>query len=220
VTDTPTLVLGRIRTMDPAQPVVRAMLVAGDRVAAVGDPAALPAGTSRVPAAGVVVPGFVDARVHTLIAGIERRRLTISAAGSVAEVCDRIGAWLAARPDADWVVVGAHVHAEDLADGRLPDRHDLDRVTGGRAVVLDRRTHDAIANSDALRRCCLDAATPRPGRRPDRARPGWRADRAARRAAGRGPGDGAGAGGLPRGAPRRAAGRAGAPALPRCHRGR
>ncbi|WP_432841779.1 amidohydrolase [Dactylosporangium sp. CA-092794] len=170
------LVLGRIHTMDPAGAHAEAMLVSGGRVAAVGDAAGLraaaPAGTREVEALGVVVPGFLDSHLHTLIAGVERRRLVIAEAGSVAEVCDRIGAWLAARPGSDWVVVGAHFHAEDLAEGRLPDRYDLDRVTGGTvtggtvtggpAVVLDRRTHDAIANSEALRRCGIDARTPDP----------------------------------------------------------
>ncbi|MGW4729772.1 amidohydrolase [Streptomyces shenzhenensis] len=159
------LLLGRIRTMDPARPVVRGMLVAGDRITALGEPDRLRAmapGSHEVEAAGVVVPGFLDSHLHTLVVGIERRRLTISEASSVAEVCERIGAWLAERPDLDWAVVGAHFHAEDLAEGRLPDRHDLDKVTGGRPVVLDRRTHDAIANTEALRRCGIDAATPDP----------------------------------------------------------
>ena len=47
------------------------------------------------------------------------KRFTISEAGSVGEVCDRIGAWLAERPELDWVDVGAHFHAEDLAEGRI-----------------------------------------------------------------------------------------------------
>ncbi|MDQ7903649.1 amidohydrolase [Phytohabitans sp. ZYX-F-186] len=142
------------------------MLVADGRVTAVGGRAELraaaPAGTGEVEALGTVVPGFLDSHLHTLTVGVERRRLVIAEAGSIPEVCERIGAWLAERPGLDWVVVGAHFHAEDLAEGRLPDRYDLDKVTGDTAVVLDRRTHDAIANSAALRRAGVDERTPDP----------------------------------------------------------
>ncbi|MET7399664.1 amidohydrolase [Dactylosporangium sp. NPDC005572] len=152
--------------MAPARPPAEAMLVAGGRIAGVGGAAELraaaPPGTVEVAAHGVVVPGFLDSHLHTLTVGVERRRLVISEAASITEVCTRIGAWLAEHQGLDWVVVGAHFHAEDLAEGRLPDRYDLDRVTGDTAVVLDRRTHDAIANSAALRRCGIDAGTPDP----------------------------------------------------------
>ncbi|BCJ62085.1 hypothetical protein C1I93_07050 [Micromonospora endophytica] len=162
----PVLLLGRIHTMDPAMPLASAMLVAEDRVLSIGEAAevraAAPPETIEVAARGVVVPGFLDSHLHTLVTGIEQRRLVIAEANSIQEVCERIGAWLADRPELDWAVVGAHFHAEDLAEGRLPNRYDLDRVTGGTAVVLDRRTHDAIANSAALRRCGIDARTPDP----------------------------------------------------------
>lgn len=159
------IVRGRIRTMDDQRPLAEAMLVRGDRVVATGDlPAmrALAPSAPIEPARGVVVPGFVDAHLHTLVVGLERRRLTISDAGSVREVVERVRDWLAAHPGLDWAVVGAHFHAEDLAEGRLPDRHDLDPVSGGTALYLDRRTHDAIVNTAALDRAGVGRSTPDP----------------------------------------------------------
>ncbi|RBM06277.1 amidohydrolase [Streptomyces sp. PT12] len=163
--DRDVIVRGRVRTMDAARPTAEAMLVRGDRVAATGDLPTLRAlsPSARVEQArGTVLPGFIDAHVHTLVVGLERRRLTISEAGSVREIVERVRDWLAGHPGLDWAVAGLHVHAEDLAEGRLPDRHDLDPVSGTTALYLDRRTHDAIVNSAALARCGIDRSTPDP----------------------------------------------------------
>jgi predicted amidohydrolase YtcJ len=151
--------------MDPARPRAAAMAVRDGRILAVGTRdealAALPAAEVRsVP--GTVVPGLIDAHVHTLIAGLELRRLDVSDARSVAEIVERIGAHLNGGGPDDWLVVAAHVQAEELAEKRLPTRADLDPVTGDRPVFLDRRTHDAVANSAALAAAGIDSATADP----------------------------------------------------------
>jgi predicted amidohydrolase YtcJ len=156
---------GDLRTMDPARPRAAAMAVRDGRILAVGTRdealAALPGAEVRS-APGTVVPGLIDAHVHTLYAGLELRRLDVSDAKSVAEMVERIGAHISSREEDDWLVVAAHVQAEELAEKRLPTRADLDPVTGGRPVFLDRRTHDAIANSAALERAGIDASTADP----------------------------------------------------------
>ncbi|WP_374976693.1 amidohydrolase [Microbacterium trichothecenolyticum] len=159
------IVHGPIRTMDPERPVAEAMLVEDGVIRKVGELADLRRLAPDAPLAaarGTVLPGFIDSHIHTLIVGLERRRLTISDAGSIAEVVERISEWVRDHPEEDWIVVGAHFHAEDLAEGRLPDRRDLDPVSGGAALYLDRRTHDAIVNSEALRRAGIDRSTPNP----------------------------------------------------------
>jgi predicted amidohydrolase YtcJ len=189
---------GDLRTMDPARPRAEAMAVRDGRILAVGSrdeaTSALPGAEVRA-APGTVVPGLIDAHVHTLIAGLELRRLDVSDARSVAEIVERIGAHLrdgcggaatggaangasgnGARTNGalaaaagshgdgadDWLVVAAHVQAEELAEKRLPTRADLDPVTGGRPVILDRRTHDAVANGAALERAGIVVGTPDP----------------------------------------------------------
>ena len=160
------MLVGDLRTMDPARPRAEAMAVRDGRIVAVGSReqalAALPPGVAVRAAPGTVVPGLIDAHVHTLIAGLELRRLDVSDAASVAEIVARIGTHLDTVPDEEWLVVAAHVQAEELAERRLPTRHDLDPVSGGRPVLLDRRTHDAVANGAALARAGIDATTPDP----------------------------------------------------------
>lgn len=162
----PFVLAGELRTMDPARPRAEAMAVHGGRILAVGSReealAAAGPGAEVRSAPGTVLPGLTDAHVHTLIAGLERRRLDVSDAASVGEIVARIGAHLDTAPDEEWVVVAAHVQAEELAEGRLPTRHDLDPVTGDRPVYLDRRTHDAVVNGAALARAGIDATTPDP----------------------------------------------------------
>jgi predicted amidohydrolase YtcJ len=163
--------VGDLRTMDPARPRAEAMAVRDGRILAVGSRdealAALPAGAEVRSAPGTVVPGLIDAHVHTLISGLELRRLDVSDAGSVAEIVERIGAHVSGRGSDgasadDWLVVAAHVQAEELAEKRLPTRADLDPVTGGQPVILDRRTHDAVANGAALERAGVRLGTPDP----------------------------------------------------------
>ncbi|MFT3864403.1 MAG: amidohydrolase [Solirubrobacterales bacterium] len=164
------VLVGDLRTMDPARPRAEALAVRGDRILAVGSAeearAALPGAAVRA-APGTVVPGLIDAHVHTLIAGLELRRLDVSDARSVAEIVERIGAHVSGRGGDgasadDWLVVAAHFQAEELDEKRLPTRADLDPVTGGRPVILDRRTHDAVANGAALARAGVGLDTPDP----------------------------------------------------------
>lgn len=157
---------GDLRTMDAARPRAEAMAVQAGRILAVGSRdealAALPSGAPIRAVPGTVVPGLIDAHVHTLIAGLELRRLDVSDAASVAELVARIGAHLESEPGDGWLVIAAHVQAEELAEGRLPTRDDLDPITGGRPVYLDRRTHDAVVNGAALERAGIRRETPDP----------------------------------------------------------
>lgn len=78
--DAARLVIATIRTMDPAHPLAEAMLVVGDRIAAVGPldavRAAAPAGTLEERLEGVVLPGFIDAHAHAQRAGLKGLQLT------------------------------------------------------------------------------------------------------------------------------------------------
>jgi predicted amidohydrolase YtcJ len=158
--------VGDLRTMDPTRPRAEAIAVRDGRILAVGSPdealAALGPGAEVRSAPGTVVPGLIDAHVHTLISGMELRRLDVSDAKSVREIVERIGAHVNGGGATDWLVVAAHVQAEELEEKRLPTREDLDPVTGDRPVFLDRRTHDAVANSAALKLAEIDAGTPDP----------------------------------------------------------
>jgi predicted amidohydrolase YtcJ len=142
------------------------MAIRGDRIVAVGSPddarAALGPDPAVTHAPGTVVPGFVDAHLHMLIAGVELRRLDLDGVSSVDEVLHRIAQHAAADPAAEWIVAAANFSVDDLAERRLPTRAELDAATGDRPAFLDQRTHDGIANSAALRRAGIDRRTPDP----------------------------------------------------------
>ncbi|ROP72832.1 amidohydrolase [Curtobacterium sp. PhB115] len=101
------IVVGHIRTMDPAQPTADALLVVGDRIAAVGAlddvRAAAPGDTVEEHVTGTVLPGFTDAHAHAQRAGLKALQLV----GADADARTFSAAMLAdgdADPDApDWI---------------------------------------------------------------------------------------------------------------------
>src|SRR5689334_22898913 len=73
------LVGGSVITMDPARPRASAVAIAGGRITAVGDDRSIDEHvgprTRRIELRGrTLLPGFVDAHVHPVLAGIELLR--------------------------------------------------------------------------------------------------------------------------------------------------
>jgi predicted amidohydrolase YtcJ len=93
---------GPVRTMDPAHPVGRALVLAGDRIEAVlDDPADAPRGAERIDlAGGCVLPAFTDAHVHFPSWALARRELDLLGARSVADAAARVAA---RAPSGGWV---------------------------------------------------------------------------------------------------------------------
>ena len=66
---------GTVRTMDPARPVARSLVVVGERIVALDEE---PAGARRVDlAGGCLLPGFTDAHVHFPTWAVTRRELQL-----------------------------------------------------------------------------------------------------------------------------------------------
>lgn len=148
-----TLVVGTIRTQDPARPVAGALAVAGSRIVAIGDLASvrreLPARTP-VLEAPFVGPGFVDSHVHVLWAGRRASRPVLTSWDP------RVLAEHAARRRSAWLEADAEF------DGALPDAAELEAAAPGVGVFLDIKGHDALVSTTALRRAGIDASTPDP----------------------------------------------------------
>jgi predicted amidohydrolase YtcJ len=160
-TDGPLVVTGDVVTMWPPRPRVAAVAVAGGRVVAAGsrdEALAAAPGATVLELPGTVVPGFIDSHVHLLWGGRDAERLDVSSAGSVAEVL----AALRTAPGDGWILGSAAIDAETLAEGRFPTLAELDEATGGRPLLLDRRAHDAFANSAALALAGIGDGTPDP----------------------------------------------------------
>ncbi len=177
-TDPADLILssGRVFTADAAGTWAEALAVTAGRITAVGGDREVMwlAGpqTRVIDLRGrTVTPGFGDAHVHPVSAGLERMRCDLTELRGRAAYLDRIAAYAAANPDVPWILGGGW----SLPDfpGGVPDRDDLDRIVPGRPVFLDNRDgHDAWVSTVALELAGITADTPDPAdgriaRRPD-----------------------------------------------------
>jgi predicted amidohydrolase YtcJ len=108
-----------------------------------------------------LLPGFQDAHVHPVFAGLTMLRCDLDGAADVDDALHRIRAYAAANPDREWID-GSGWRMEWFPGG-TPSRALLDGVTGGRPAYLTNRDgHGAWVNSAALDRAGVTAATPDP----------------------------------------------------------
>jgi len=142
------VITGRVRTLDRLGTVAEAVAVRGTQVLATGSAADMRelAGprTHIVELAGAtVVPGFNDVHAHMEREGLKRIRPSLADCRSVADI-KRLIANLAAKalPGA-WIVtmpLGEPPFFYDgvtgLAEGRPPDRHDLDELAPDNPVCI------------------------------------------------------------------------------------
>ena len=142
------------------------LLLAGDRVLAVVPEADVAAyvgpGTEVVDLdGGVVMPGFQDAHVHPVQAGIERLRCDLSELERREDYLTAVRAYVEAHPDRPWVLGGGWSMPAFGPTG--PQAADLDALLGDRPVFLPNRDHHgAWVSSSALRLAGVDRSTPDP----------------------------------------------------------
>lgn len=155
-------------------PDAHAVAVTGGRVVALdADAEDLRGPGTRVVdlAGGLALPGFVDAHVHPLHAGLDRVRLDLSQC----PVDERaylaaVAASAAERPGDGWVLGGGWAMA--AFPGGTPTTTGLDGAVAGRPAYLPNRDrHGAWVSSRALQLAGVDRTTPDP--------PGGRIERAA-----------------------------------------
>src|SRR5262249_23799747 len=173
---------GQVLTVDRAFTRTQAVAVRGDRLVAVGDDSAVLelAGpdTVRLDLQGrTVMPGLIDAHAHMDREGLRRIYPSLADARSIADVQAVVGQAAAGARPGDWVVLMPlgeppyySAPAASLAEGRYPDRHDLDQAAPDHPVYIrgpwgfwpDRPPFVAVANSLALRLAGVDRDTPPP----------------------------------------------------------
>jgi predicted amidohydrolase YtcJ len=108
-----------------------------------------------------LLPGFQDAHVHPVFAGLTMLRCDLDGAVDADDALRRIRGYAAANPDREWID-GSGWRMEWFAGG-TPSRALLDGVTGGRPAYLTNRDgHGAWVNSAALDRAGVTADTPDP----------------------------------------------------------
>ncbi|MET9651177.1 amidohydrolase [Streptomyces sp. JL2001] len=156
---------GPVFTVDPARTRATSLAVVGDRIAAVGHDEVrdlVGPGTEVVDLTGkLLIPGFQDAHMHPVFAGVELAECDLTETVGVDDYLALIRAYADAHPDREWITGGGW--SMESFEGGLPTRQLLDSVVPDRPVLLSNRDHHgAWANTRALELAGVTAATPDP----------------------------------------------------------
>ncbi|MGC1374177.1 MAG: amidohydrolase [Candidatus Sulfotelmatobacter sp.] len=148
-----------------------AFAVRGDRIEAVGTNAEIErlkgAKTQVVDLNGhFVLPGFNDAHLHLAAAGQQQLSVDLIGVKNLEEFRERLRAKVQSATPGEWILGGGW--DETLWPSKtLPNRKDLDDISGDHPVFLDRIDgHLAVANSRALQLAGITGASrdPRGGK--------------------------------------------------------
>lgn len=147
----------RVRTMDPARPVVQAVAWKHGKILAVGSRSEVlsAAGADVVvedfPDA-TIVPGLIDAHGHLSSLGRAQAVVSLEGTKSADEVLARVKAATPSAFQGEWLI-GRGWDQNDWADTRFPTRAALDAAFPSTPVFLSRVDgHAAWVNGEALRR--------------------------------------------------------------------
>ncbi|WP_427129666.1 amidohydrolase [Pseudarthrobacter sp. S9] len=164
---------GTIRTVDAANSVAEAILVIGNRIAAVGSQAHCRAEAARLSTARVtdvdlqgrtMVPGFTDPHAHPLMYGqlLSWVDCGPEAAPDIPTMLSRLAAAAAQLPEGTPVRGYGYEH-RNLAEQRHPSRQELDTVSTSREVyVMNASGHGGVVNSFTLEANGITDTTPNP----------------------------------------------------------
>ena len=156
---------GNIETLDAKRTRAKALAIAGGRIAALDNDAESLIGpeTKVIDLGGrTVIPGLFDSHIHTMMGGQNELAVSLENARSIADVQAAFAARAQATPKGAWIRGGSGWHESQLAEGRLPNRFELDKVTPNNPVIMRRGGHVVVANSAALAIAGITRATPDP----------------------------------------------------------
>ncbi|MGW0562148.1 amidohydrolase [Streptomyces sp. NPDC003016] len=156
---------GPVLTLDAARTRATTVVVTGDRVTAVGHDEVrdlIGPKTEVVDLAGkLLLPGFQDAHIHPVSAGLELAQCDLTGARTAAETVAAVRAYAQSRPEEEWITGGGW--SMEAFEGGSPTKDLLDAVVPDRPVYLPNRDHHgAWANSRALDLAGIDRTTPDP----------------------------------------------------------
>jgi predicted amidohydrolase YtcJ len=143
-----------------------AVAIRGGRIVAVGDSDAVREAAGTAPdivdlAGGLLLPGFQDAHVHPVYAGVLLLQCDLHELSTADEYLAEIGRYARSHPDQEWITGGGW--ALDAFPGGTPSRQLLDAVVPDRPVLLPCRDgHSSWVNSRALALAGIDRHTPDP----------------------------------------------------------
>lgn len=156
---------GRIYTLDPARPIVRALAISGGRILAVGQEGDMAAwagpGTEVLDLRGAAAyPGFVDAHAHVYGLGKSAEVLDLTGARSEAEAVRLVAREAAGTPPGQWVL-GRGWDQNRWPGRQFPTETALSQASPDHPVALTRVDGHAFwVNRRALEAAGVDRATP------------------------------------------------------------
>jgi predicted amidohydrolase YtcJ len=146
-----------IHTSDPTLPEAEALLVLGDRIAAVGSGSAI---ERKARAQGVavrevrgrrIVPGLIDSHTHLIHQGLLKHRLDLRETRSLEEALDRVRKGLRKHPPAE-LFLAERWDESRWKEKRYPRIEELNDISRTVPIVLRRVDgHIAVANDAACR---------------------------------------------------------------------
>ncbi|MGW6887707.1 amidohydrolase [Streptomyces chartreusis] len=142
-----------------------AVAVTGDRITAVGREEVHDLAGPRtevVDLAGrLLLPGFQDAHVHPVPAGLELTQCDLTGTRTADETLAAVRAYADAHPEREWITGGGW--SMEAFEGGTPTKELLDSVVPDRPVYLPNRDHHgAWVNSRALALAGITRDTPDP----------------------------------------------------------
>lgn len=111
---------------------------------------------------GLIAPGFIDAHIHAVQGGLERRQCDLSGGHTRTDYLRLVSEYAAAHPKVPWILGGGW--AMSAFPGGSPLAADLDEIVPDRPVyLLNRDHHGAWVNARAFELAGVGAGTPDPG---------------------------------------------------------
>lgn len=156
---------GPVLTMDAAGTRATTVAVTGDRITAVGHDEVrelIGPRTEVVDLAGrLLVPGFQDAHIHPVTAGLEMAQCDLTDARTAPATVAAVRAYADSHPDRGWITGGGW--SMDAFEGGAPTRDLLDTAVPDRpAYLVNRDHHGAWVNTRALELAGITRDTPEP----------------------------------------------------------
>ncbi|MFD7426605.1 amidohydrolase [Streptomyces sp. NPDC059814] len=156
---------GPVHTTDAARTRATTVAVTGDRITAVGHDEVrelIGPRTEVVDLAGrLLLPGFQDAHVHPVTAGLELAQCDLTDAGDATATVAAVRAYADAHPAREWITGGGW--SMDAFEGGAPTREQLDTAVPDRpAYLFNRDHHGAWVNTRALALAGIDRHTQDP----------------------------------------------------------
>jgi hypothetical protein len=152
-----------IYTLNPTSPIASALAIQNGRIAAIGSEDDIPAELKRQPvnlAGRVVLPGLTDAHIHLEHYAFGLQKIDCETA-TRQECLERVAERARQTPPGEWIL--GHGWNQNLWPDGFGLAADLDKVAPNHPVYLTAKSlHAAWANTVALRRANVNAASPDP----------------------------------------------------------